>query len=92
MSYNGIQNAGTLFNTVGFNVWYPSTNTFPTIVGVIFNGKNVCSAVTAAPVTSPTFTQKSTTKAATSPTSMFPISLNIHTIVGLRKFFKLFVK
>lgn len=43
MSYNGAQTAGTTFNTVGFNVWYPSTNSMPTITQVLFNGVNVCS-------------------------------------------------
>lgn len=74
MSYNGVQNAGTVFNTVGFNVWYPSSNALPTITSVVFNGVNVCSTVTVPPTTSiPTTTKAAITTIAKSPTSVHPI-------------------
>ena len=76
MSYNGVQNAGTVFNTVGFNVWYPSSNAFPTISSVVFNGVNVCSTVTVPPTTKlPATTKAAITTVSTSPTSAQPIFL-----------------
>lgn len=44
VSYNGVQNAGALLSSVGFNAYYVSTvNPAPTITTILFNGINVCS-------------------------------------------------
>ena len=45
MSYNGVQNAGTVFNSVGFNAYY-SSNSAPIISSVKFNGASVYSGGT----------------------------------------------
>ncbi|KAI9555833.1 endoglucase-1 [Daphnia sinensis] len=76
MSYNGAQNAGTNFNTAGFNVWYPSSNAFPAITSVLFNGVNVCS-VTAPNTAAPTTAAPVTTVVPTTVTvSAAPTTVN----------------
>ena len=73
MSYNGVQNAGSMFNTVGFNVWYPSANVFPTMMSVFFNGIKVGSSVTDVPTTKSTGTiTKATTTVTKSQKSTQP--------------------
>jgi hypothetical protein len=72
MSYNGVQNAGTVFNTVGFNVWYPSSNAFPTITSIVFNGVNVCSTATVPPTTTFRPTTKTTKATITTTTTTRP--------------------
>lgn len=81
VSYNGVQNAGTLLSSVGFNAYYVSTvNPAPTITTILFNGINVCSNVittTSNPLTttnSVTTTKPLTTTATPLTTTTAPLT------------------